>query len=361
MQTKISFFISICVLLINGCVFMAPVPKDINETAWFIDSDSIDAIVRDQSVPGRISRIKGKTIDISFKNDICPCVGKIELSMRVSEVNSRGVKGYEKHSYHSRYFGEWIAPVVDSEQCKTFAIASDIIIGAEDSSIMGPNFFLPSYNSIWEAQRALGRPECDSIGAIILAEKAKQIAEDEGAKALGYNVTGTWVSEITSNHPDFFNKKEQRNLKLKIDERGNQITATDSSGEVILDAYRIEDSPYKREIKFKFSFPPVLVNQLEGEWKVVNGSTIEGSWNDPMSTASGKWNLWKTEQNVKAVKRVENLVKHLQKWLSRKQPLEIKWEEIDEIDAWTNDIDWGACWGFFVPIAGDGGCLDIGE
>jgi hypothetical protein len=360
MQPKISFFISICVLSINGCVFPAPKDTDAYETAWYIDSDSIDAIVRDQIVPGKIRQIKGKTIDISFKNDICPCVGKIELSMRVSEVNSRGVKGYEKHSYHSRYFGEWIDPVVDSEQCKTFAIASDIIIGAEDSSIMGPNFFLPSYNLIWEAQRALGPPECDSIRAKILAEKAKQIAEDEGAKALGYDITGTWVFEITSNHPDFFYKTEQRNRNLKIDERGNQIMATDSSGEAILEGQRIEDSAYRSTIKFKFSSPLYSKNQLEGEWTVIDGSTIEGSWNDPMSTASGKWNLWKTEQKVKAVKRVENLEKHLRKWLSRKQPLEIKWEEIDEIDASTYDIDidWMGCW--VIPFMG-GECFDIGE
>jgi hypothetical protein len=364
MQPKISFFISICVLSINGCI-IAPVPvgkvsdTKIYDAKWFVNSESIENIVREQSVPGRIRQIKGETIGIFFKEDVCPCVENIELRMKVSEVNARGIKGYEKHSFNSLYYGAWLHLVVDSALCETFATANETIIGAEKSSRNSPNFFPPSYNLIWEAQRALGPPECDSIRAKILAEKAKQIAEDEGANPLGFDITGTWISEITSNHPDYFNKKEQRNLKLKIDERGNQITATDSSGEATLEAYRIEGFQYPTSVKFKFSFPLLSINQLEGEWEVIDGSTIEGSWNDPITSAFGKWNLRKMGRNIKAEKLRKYSPKHLQKWLSQKPPIEIKWKEIDEIDVWEleeGDVDWKGCW--VSPLGGD--CINIG-
>jgi len=356
MQTKILFFISICVLSINGCATYPHISgkvsgAKINDSKWFITSESIENIVRDQFVPVKVRQIKGETIVIFLKEDVCPCVEYIELRMKVSEVNSRGIKGYEKH-FSSRY-------IVDSEQCKTFATANDIIIEAEKSSRNWPNFFPPSYNLIWEAQRALGPPECDSIRAKILAEKAKQLAEDEGAKPLGYDITGTWISEITSNHPDYFSKKEQRNLKLRIDERGTQITATDSSGEATLKAYRNEEFQYPTSIKFKFSFPLVSINQLEGDWEVTDGSTIEGSWNDPITSASGEWNMRKTGQKIKAEELRKYSPKHLQRWLSQKPPLEIKWEEIDEIHVWgleEGDIDWEWCW----MLGGEGDCFDIG-
>jgi len=344
MQAKILFFISISVLSINGCYF-GPVPEDISDTTWTINSELIEKIVRDQSVPGRISRIKGKTIVIHFKNDICPCVKNRLLRIRVSEANSKVVKGYEKHPDRASFYG---VHIVDSALCQTFATANEVIFGAELSSKNPPNFFPPSYNLIWEAQRALGPPECDSIRAKILAEKAKQIAEDEGAKLLGYDITGTWGSKMTSNHPDYFNKKEQRNLKLTIDERANQITVTDSSGKAALEAYRTEGFLYPTTVKLKFSFPVVSINQLEGRWEVIDGSTIEGSWSDPITSASGKWNLWKMGREIKAVKSEKNLVKHRRKWLSRAAPLEIKWEEIEMIQGWTKEIDWMWCLNLWV-------------
>jgi hypothetical protein len=358
MQTKISLFISIsiCTLLLNGCIIF-PVPAGISDTSRIITSESIKTAVavgsRDQSVPERIRIFKGNMIVISFKNDVCPCVGKRYLSMKVSEVDSKGVKGYEKVADGITDYGSWVDRQVDPALCKTFATAYEIIAEAENSSILGSNFYPPSYNLIWEAQQAMNPLECDSIRAKILAEKAKQIAEDEGAKPLGYDITGTWLSKITSNHSDFFNKKEQRNLKLIIDEHGNQITATDSSGKATLEAYRIEGFQYKSEIKFKFSSPLISVNQLEGEWKVIDGLTIQGSWHDPIGTASGEWNLRKVEQGIKAQKFDKKIYKHLRNWLSQKPPLEIKWEEIGFITVWTKKVDWMLCAGF---IFGGGGC-----
>jgi hypothetical protein len=367
MQTKILFFISLCVLSINGCFFVVPVPSGkmsdtkIDDAKWFVSSESIENIVRDQNVPGKIRRIKGETIDIIFKDDFCACSGKGQLRMSVSEVDTRGVKGNEE------LFGptlrEGISYLVDNDEyqkiCKPFVAAQKAIFGAIPSSGNGQYYYTESYELIWEAERALRPTECDPVRARILAEKAKQIAEDEGAKALGYDITGTWVSEITSNHPDYFNKKEQRNLKLKIDERGNQITATDSSGEATLEAYRIEGFQYPTSVKFKFSSPLVSINQFEGEWEVIDGSTIEGSWNDPITSAFGKWNLRKIGRKI----RTENLrkysPKHLQKWLSQKPPIEIKWKEIDEIDVWEleeGDVDWKGCW--VSPLGGD--CINIG-
>lgn len=332
----------------NGCIIV-PFPKEINDTARTITSESIKTAVavgsRDQSVPERLGIFTGNRIVISFKNEVCPCVEKRPLSMKVSEVNAKGVKGDEKiPNDRARYYTSYDGIAVDSAICKTFATAIELIIEAEDSSRNSLNFFPPSYDLIWEAQRALSPLECDSIRAKILAEKAKQVAEDEGATALGYDITGIWDSEITSNHRDFFNKKEQQNLQLIIDERGKQIRATDSSGEVVLDAYRIEASPYKREIKFKFSSPLASIKQLEGEWEVIDGSTIEGSWSDPITSASGKWNLRKMEQKLTVDKLDYNLVKHRRKWLSQKPPLEIKWEEIDSIEVWTKKVEeWMWC------------------
>ena len=66
----------------------------INDAKWFVYSESIENIVRDQSVPVKIRQMKGKTIVIFLKEDVCPCVEYIELRMKVSEVNSRGIKGH---------------------------------------------------------------------------------------------------------------------------------------------------------------------------------------------------------------------------------------------------------------------------
>ena len=360
MRTKVSLFISIsiCILLLNGCIIF-PFPEGTRDTFWTINSDSIENIVRVQFVPERIHHIKGNRIKIFFKDDVCPCVNNRWLNMKVSEVNSEGVMGSEINPdyYYHNAKGDPVAaqggPVADSAECKTFATANEIIIGAENFSSGGSKFYPPSYNLAWEARRALWPPECNSIRAKSWAKKAKQVAEDEGAKALGYDITGTWVSKITSSHPDFFNNKDKRELKLIIDERGNQITATDSSGEAALEAYRIEGSRYDREIKFKFSFPLVSINQLEGKWKVIDGLTIQGSWNDPVGTASGEWNLRKMEQGIKAQKFDKKIYKHLRNWLSQKPPLKIKWEDIDRIYVFTKEIDLMWCAGF---IFGGGSC-----
>ena len=119
---------------------------------------------------------------------------------------------------------------------------------------------------IWEARAALGPLECDPVRAKTLADKAKQLARNEGAKALGFDITGTYDSEFTGKHPIITRQyalSDQNNPQLVIRQDGQKITGVDGSGTAIFEGTRIENV-----IEFKFSDPQTSNKELEGEWSV---------------------------------------------------------------------------------------------
>lgn len=359
MQTKISFFISISIsiLLMNGCI-IAPLPEKIRDVPQIINSESVENIARDHSDSGSINQIKDKRIFITFKNDVCPCSSRRDIRMKVTEVDSMRVKGYEKTTgselrIPTMTYDE-VKKALSKQECKTTVIGEEAISAARNSSKRGRYFYPPSYNLIWAAETAIGPPECDGVRAKILADKAKQVAEEEGAKVLGYNLTGIYISEITGSHPvitKYFGENGNLEPRLTIEQRGNRITGTDSSGNAILKGSRFEDTEFNSAVEFKFSFPSTFKTELKGEWVIRDdGLGMEGFWEDPASDASGGWNLWKAGQKIKAEKYGKRTEKMVRKWLSQKPPLEIKLEEIRMMRFTTKDVDWMWCFGTILQF-----------
>ena len=106
-------------------------------------------------------------------------------------------------------------------------------------------------------------------------------------------ISGTYISEITSNRTQVFKKKYQ-NLKITIKQTGNNIIATDN-------IYNLKISGVREGNVIKFSVRPNQVVSrfwdASGEWTVSpNGTSLEGLWKlDGGSGARGKWNLTKIE------------------------------------------------------------------
>ncbi|MDJ0777637.1 MAG: hypothetical protein QNJ85_07235 [Gammaproteobacteria bacterium] len=107
------------------------------------------------------------------------------------------------------------------------------------------------------------------------------------------NISGTYISEITSNSKWQFTKRYQ-NLKIKFQQEGNKIVGIDERYDTKIEATIAGDS-----VKFY-----VLAGQAaggydaEGEWKIsADGTRLVGSWNSPGSAdaASGEWILRKVQ------------------------------------------------------------------
>ena len=104
--------------------------------------------------------------------------------------------------------------------------------------------------------------------------------------------TGTFVSEITNNdRTDFMRVRRHNNIVLILEQHGDTITGTDSSGKADVRGTRKGDT-----IKFDF-WAPNLNYGKEGVWKVnANGTQLEGSWRTSQGkSGSGQWNLKKIE------------------------------------------------------------------
>jgi hypothetical protein len=87
----------------------------------------------------------------------------------------------------------------------------------------------------------------------------------------------------------------------------------------------------KNVIKFKFSDPHTSNRELEGEWVVgYDGLNVLGTWRDPVSNASGEWNLTNIQQENR-IDSLTNKEKHLQEFLSQRDAIKINYGVIDLI------------------------------
>jgi len=108
---------------------------------------------------------------------------------------------------------------------------------------------------------------------------------------LAPDITGTYISEITSSHPQYFRLKKHRKLVITLEQKGDSITGGDSSTNSNITGILQGNT-------IKFTFWSSQMNNVAGsgtpvtgEWKVnANGIKLEGSWNSHPA-ASGKWNL----------------------------------------------------------------------
>ena len=105
------------------------------------------------------------------------------------------------------------------------------------------------------------------------------------------DVTGRYVSQITTEGSWYFNKPAYRRIVLSLVQNGSEISGGDSStGSEIVEASRTGNV-----IKFKFWSSMINPGDtVAGEWKISeDGTKLEGRWH--ASSVSGKWDLTRIE------------------------------------------------------------------
>ena len=115
---------------------------------------------------------------------------------------------------------------------------------------------------------------------------AEQPVGDQGGS--GRNITGTYVSEVTSNSGKHFSKKKHRELIVRFVQNGNIITGQDRDKNVKIHATREGNI-------VNFELEPGGIddfNPPRGVWRVsADGFKMGGSWEVPGKNAAGIWNL----------------------------------------------------------------------
>jgi hypothetical protein len=103
------------------------------------------------------------------------------------------------------------------------------------------------------------------------------------------SVTGTYVSDITTNTNWVFNQKKHHSLIVRFEQNGNNIIGTSSSANLKIFATREGDN-----ITFYTLPSDISSDEIKGKSKVsADGSGIKGKWTHPHE--DGKWNLRKIE------------------------------------------------------------------
>lgn len=105
-------------------------------------------------------------------------------------------------------------------------------------------------------------------------------------------LTGTYVSEITTNNSYFFPHPRHRRLEITLEQSGSQISGSTSSPESQLVGTLMGDT-----VKFNFWSAAVTKGYaIAGEWKIAeDGKTLNGSWQTSTGGSHGKWNLTRVE------------------------------------------------------------------
>jgi len=293
-----------------------------SETISNIASDNTKP-VSERSIPSEIRDIEGSTVSVHLKDSFCPCSKQRSPRMSVTLVSKTGLSGQLKYRWSSDENGE---------ACNSFAEADAAITEAYSLSKNYSYFYLDGFKLIWEALAALQPLECDPGKAKILANKAKLLAQTVGAQALGFDISGTYDSEITGMHPivERYNTLiDQHKPKLIIKQDGQKITGVDTSGTVLLVGTRV-----KNVIYFKFSYPDIPNRELEGKWIFDNFNNLfdSGTWRDTASNVSGEWKLMKVKpENPTVILANSDTDKYLQKFLSQRDAIEVNYEVIDYI------------------------------
>lgn len=104
-----------------------------------------------------------------------------------------------------------------------------------------------------------------------------------------FDLSGTYVSDITTNNNWRFRKAADRRLKITISQNGNEITGTNNSKNLKINGVIDGD-----EISF-FTWPSdISSDEIKGKWKIdSDGNRLTGKWSHPHG--GGKWNLTRVE------------------------------------------------------------------
>ena len=107
------------------------------------------------------------------------------------------------------------------------------------------------------------------------------------------NISGTYVSDITSSTHSQFTKRSQK-LRVTFEQSGNKFTATDDKYDIKIDGTIVDNT-----IRFYvLAGPAIGAYDVEGEWNIsLDGKKLEGFWEAPNSHvwAAGTWTLNKVE------------------------------------------------------------------
>jgi esterase/lipase superfamily enzyme len=97
-----------------------------------------------------------------------------------------------------------------------------------------------------------------------------------------------YLSEIASNHTGYF-APAYRDMLLRIKQRGNQITAFDSTYQL-----KVEGVVEQNRIRFyAHPSPATWGNGVSGKWAIQTDGNFNGSWSSDSHMADGSWNLRK--------------------------------------------------------------------
>jgi len=138
----------------------------------------------------------------------------------------------------------------------------------------------------WSSSSIWGKWTLNAIGKGNTIAIANLNTNQNKQSVSGPNITGTYVSEITSNHARYFRKK-YRKLVITFKQDGNSVTASDNTYKVDIWGTRDGDIIFFDMGTNKMND----FNGASGKWKInVDGTRLEGSW-EASYNASGKWNL----------------------------------------------------------------------
>ncbi len=105
------------------------------------------------------------------------------------------------------------------------------------------------------------------------------------------NISGLYVSQITSTNSKYF-KKKYRKLVIMLKQEGNNITGSNST-------YNVEIWGTLEGDTISFDMSAHLMNDFQatsGKWEVnADGTRLKGTWMMPEKTGSGQWNLTKIQ------------------------------------------------------------------
>jgi len=108
-------------------------------------------------------------------------------------------------------------------------------------------------------------------------------------RSVQIDLSGIYVSDITTNSQWVFNKPKHRRLKIIFEQQGSKITGTNRLADLKITGVREGD-----EITF-FTWPSDINDtEIKGMWRIdPDGNRLEGTWSHPHG--DGKWNLTRIE------------------------------------------------------------------
>jgi hypothetical protein len=119
-----------------------------------------------------------------------------------------------------------------------------------------------------------------------------QIESTAASDSTVIDITGTYVSSVLTKYGHAVGGPQHSKITLLLEQHGDTITGTDSSGKADVRGTRTGDT-----IKIEF-WAPFWSYGAEVVWKVnADGTQLEGSWKDKHD-GYGEWNLTKVESDA---------------------------------------------------------------